>query len=295
MESFSQKIKSEILEMPIKSYKNVCQELSAIFTFSGNADNSNVISLPSKNTCTVARVLKLTEFALDFRNNESEFQTRILRYNLDFKLVEKIVQIPCKVTCFDAFDIKKLSTPAFLRGIFLVCGNVINPETEYHLEFCSTSESLNNILVKTLQSDKNLNFDPKTISRRNNYIVYSKNIEKITSFLVYIGAKKCAMDLMQVKMLKEVRNNINRTTNFETANISKIASSATDQITAIKKLKKAQKFEFLPNSLKKIANLRIENPYASLQDLADISDEKISKSGINHRLHKLLEISRELE
>ena len=96
-------------------------------------------------------------------------------------------------------------------------------------------------------------------------------------------------------MLKEVRNNINRTTNFETANISKIATSAADQITAIKKLKKAQKFEFLPNSIKKIANLRIENPYASLQDLANISDEKISKSGINHRLHKLLEISKELE
>lgn len=295
MESFSQKIKSEILEMPIKSYKNVCQELSAIFAFSGNTGNSNVISLPSKNTCTVARVLKLTEFALDFRNNKSEFQTRILRYNLDSKPVEKTVQIPCKVTCFDAFDIKKLSIPAFLRGIFLVCGNVINPETEYHLEFCNTSKNLSNILIKTLQNGKNLNFDPKTISRRNNYIVYSKNIEKITGFLVYIGAKKCAMDLMQVKMLKEVRNNINRTTNFETANISKIANSATDQITAIKKLKKAQKFEFLPNSLKKIANLRIENPYASLQDLADISDEKISKSGINHRLHKLLEISRELE
>lgn len=295
MESFSQKIKSEILEIPIKSYKNVCQELSAIFTFSGNAGKSNVISLPSKNTCTVARVLKLTEFVLDFRNNESEFQTRILRYNLDFKPVEKTVQIPRKVTCLDAFDIKKLSTPAFLRGIFLTCGNVINPETEYHLEFCSNSKNLSNILMKTLQSDKNLNFDPKTISRRNTYVVYSKNIEKITSFLVYIGAKKCAMDLMQVKMLKEVRNNINRTTNFETANISKIANSATDQITAIKKLKKAQKFDFLPNSLKKIANLRIENPYASLQVLADISDEKISKSGINHRLHKLLEISEELE
>ena len=85
MESFSQKIKSEILGMPIKSYKNICQELSAIFTFSGNTDNSNTISLPSKNTCTVARVLKLTEFALNFQNNESEFRKIILRYNLDFK------------------------------------------------------------------------------------------------------------------------------------------------------------------------------------------------------------------
>lgn len=281
--------------MPLKSYKNVCQELSAILVFSGNAYNENVISLPSKNTCIASRFLRLVEFALDFRDNESEFQTRILKYNPDFKSVKKIVQIPCEVTRFDTFDIKRLSVPAFLRGAFLTCGNIINPETEYHLEFCNTSEDLSNTLVKTLQSDENLNFDPKTVFRRNNYVVYSKNIEKITSFLVYIGAKKCAMDLMQVKMLKEVRNNINRTTNFETANISKIANSATDQITAIKKLKKAQKFEFLPNSLKKIANLRIENPYASLQDLANISGEKISKSGINHRLHKLLEISKELK
>lgn len=295
MESFSQKIKSEILEMPIKSYKNICQELSAIFTFSGNANNSNIISLPSKSTYTIARVLKLTKFVLNFQNNESEFQTRILRYNLDFKPVEKIIKIPRKLGCFNNFNLYELLIPAFLRGIFLVCGNVINPETEYHLEFCSASKNLSNILIKILQNDKNLNFDPRTISRRNNYIVYSKNIEKITSFLIYIGAKRCAMDLIQIKMLKEVRNNINRTTNFETANISKIATSATDQITAIKKLKKDQKFEFLPNSLKKIANLRIENPYASLQDLANISDEKISKSGINHRLHKLLEISKELE
>ena len=295
MESFSQKIKSEILGMPIKSYKNICQELSAIFTFSGNTDNSNTISLPSKNTCTVARVLKLTEFALNFQNNEYEFRKIILRYNLDFKPFEKIIKIPRKLISFNDFNVDDLLIPAFLRGIFLVCGNVINPETEYHLEFCVTSKNLSNILIRTLQNDKNLNFYPKTISRRNNYIVYSKNIEKITSFLVYIGAKKCAMDLIQIKMLKEVRNNINRTTNFETANISKIATSAADQITAIKKLKKAQKFEFLPNSIKKIANLRIENPYASLQDLANISDEKISKSGINHRLHKLLEISKELE
>ena len=102
------------------------------------------------------------------------------------------------------------------------------------------------------------------------------------------------MELMQVKMVKEVRNNINRTTNFETANITKITNSAANQIEAIKKIKKHKKFEELHDSLKEAANLRTENPYLSLEDLSKKSNSKITKSGINHRLQKIIEIAKEL-
>ena len=95
-------------------------------------------------------------------------------------------------------------------------------------------------------------------------------------------------------MVKELRNNINRSTNFETANLSKITSSSAKQVSAIKKLKENNKFNFLPEHLKETANLRINNPYASLEELSKISKKPVTKSGINHRLKKLVDISEKI-
>ena len=96
------------------------------------------------------------------------------------------------------------------------------------------------------------------------------------------------MDLMQIKMLKEVRNNINRTTNFETANLSKITKSSSEHIILIQKIIDSGKFDNLPENLKEISLLRLNNPYSSISELASMCSEKISKSGVNHSLSKLV-------
>ena len=176
-----------------------------------------------------------------------------------------------------------------ISGAFLSCGTISNPENNYHLEFNLHSENLANILINNLNLFyNNSDFDSKIISRKNKYVVYIKEHQKITDLLVLIGAKSCAMDLMQIKMLKEVRNNINRTTNFETANLSKITKSSSEHIILIQKIIDSGKFDNLPENLKEISLLRLNNPYSSISELASMCSEKISKSGVNHRLSKLV-------
>ncbi len=182
----------------------------------------------------------------------------------------------------------------FLRKVFINYGNIINPEIEYHLELDINSPDLSNLIIYTFKNCDALGYTPGITQRRNHIVLYLKGSEKITDFLVFIGASKSAMELMQIKMVKEVRNNINRTTNFETANLSKITNSSTEQINAIKKIKHTIGIESLPEHLKEIALIRINNPYLSLKELSKLYTPPISKSGINHRLKKLIEISSEL-
>lgn len=113
--------------------------------------------------------------------------------------------------------------------------------------------------------------------------------------MVLIGAKTSAMNFMQIKMIKEVRNNVNRSTNFETANLSKTTESASEHIKAIKKIKSLKAFDNLSRLLQETAELRLNNPYASLNDLALLHKKTVSKSGVNHRLKKLIKIAEDLK
>ena len=156
------------------------------------------------------------------------------------------------------------------------------------------NENSCNLLLKILNSITFLYLDLKIIRRRDNFVLYIKSSDKITDFLTYIDSKNCSMEIMQIKMLKEVRNNVNRTTNFETANLSKITNSSTVQINAIKKIKSTVGLNSLPEHLKETAEIRLSNPYISLQEMTKLYKAPISKSGINHRLKKLLDLAKSL-
>ncbi|MBR2579499.1 MAG: DNA-binding protein WhiA [Clostridia bacterium] len=292
MESFSQKAKLEILSNPLESTKNAFYEMYALLIFSCTQLDHSVFLAPHESTLVTSRIITLSKTLAQTNN---KFNNVKIKYNSEFGQKEINIFLPFEVNFQNTknIPIEDLFIHSFLRGAFLACASIVNPENEYHLEFCISSEKLKDILLKIIDCSR-LNFEMKTIYRRNAYVVYSKSAEKITDFLVFIGAKKCAMDLMQVKMIKEVRNNVNRTTNFETANITKITNSAANQIEAIKKIKKHKKFEELTTSLQEIANLRIENPYSSLDDLSKKSGSKITKSGVNHRLQKIINIAKEL-
>ena len=179
----------------------------------------------------------------------------------------------------------------FLRGAFLACGTVTDPKNGYHLEFSVPYMNLSKCLIELLSSLKNINFKVKSTIRKGNFIVYIKNSEDITDFLTYIGASVSSMDFIQVKMVKEVRNYVNRTTNFEAANINKIAAAAAVQIEAIKKIKKCGKFNCLDESLKEVANLRVKNPEMSLRELGKNLSVPLTRSGVNHKIKKILNIS----
>jgi hypothetical protein len=135
-----------------------------------------------------------------------------------------------------------------------------------------------------------LNLQPGFLNRKGSFVVYVKGSERVADLLTFMGAPSAAMQLMQVKMLKEVRNNVNRKTNFETANIDKTATAAAQQVLAIEKLMKSPAYADLPEELKELALLRLRNPDMSLRELGENLSRPLSRSGVDHRLRRILEL-----
>lgn len=183
---------------------------------------------------------------------------------------------------------------AFLRGAFLACGTVTDPKKDYHLEFACPTQRLAQDMVLLLHQKSGLSLEPGIISRKGDFVVYLKGSEQIADLLTYLGAQRASMELIQVKMLKEVRNYVNRTTNFTTANIGKTASAAAQQIRAIHKIEQKMGLEGLPEDLRELARLRLDNPEMSLRELGEALSEPISRSGVNHRLRRILEIAEDM-
>lgn len=181
---------------------------------------------------------------------------------------------------------------AFLRGAFLSCGTVTSPESGYHLEFVVPYKKLCTDLIKFLDE---LNLNPKYIVRKGNHIVYFKDSESIEDILAIIGAQDASLYVMGIKIEKDVKNKVNRKLNFEMSNISKTVDAAQIQISAIELIESRQGLSSLPDNLQKIARLRLEYPESSLSELEKLLDEPISRSGINHRLNKIVKIAQDIE
>lgn len=184
---------------------------------------------------------------------------------------------------------------AFVRGAFLACGSVTDPDKGYHLELCVVHKNLCTDICKIIREIEDCEVNIKILNRNGSYIGYIKDSEQITDLLAFMGAQNSAMTIMGAKALKQVRNTINRRTNSEIANLQKVAGASAVQIQAINKLKKNGKFLTLSNELKEIANLRLEYPELSLRDMGEMLNPPISRSGVNHRLTKLIELSKEDE
>lgn len=172
---------------------------------------------------------------------------------------------------------------AYARGAFLGGGSVSDPIKNYHLEICVRSEGeaefLRSMLPKELHA--------RITERKGSFVVYLKGCEDIADFLGYIGAPSAALELFSVQVEKEMRNNINRRVNCESANADKMARAASKHIIAAEKIKAAGKWDSLPDTLREIGDLRCEFPEESLKELGERLDPPIGKSGVNHRLNRL--------
>lgn len=183
---------------------------------------------------------------------------------------------------------------AFLRDAFISYGTMTDPEKSYHLEFSVQEKKIADDILKYMSKIRDFDIEPKMTRRNDSYIVYIKAVDSITDFLTFIGAVNSAMEIMQLRMLKDVRNYVNRTTNFETANLDKTLQAAEEHINAIKKIKNTVGLNSLPDNLKEVANLRLKNPEMSLKMLGQSLKNPISRSGVNHRLEKIIQISKNL-
>lgn len=181
---------------------------------------------------------------------------------------------------------------AYLRGAFLGSGTISDPEKGYHLELNCNSESLANDFRKLING---FGFKAKVTARRNNYIVYLKEGEQISDFLALLGAHNHVMEFENVRIVKDLRNKTNRIVNCENANLDKTIDSSARQLADIRTVQESKGLEILSPKLRETARLRLENPEASLIELAEMSDPPLKKSGINHRFQKIAEIARKLE
>lgn len=189
---------------------------------------------------------------------------------------------------------KKTEEAAFLRGVFLSCGSVYDPESSYRLEFSIYQEKFLDILMNLINNIRKPSIEPKMVKRNNLDIAYIKTSDDITDVLTYIGASGAAMEIMQIRMLKDVRNHINRTTNIESANMDKTINAAQIQIRAIETIINKKGINYLSDPLKELALLRIDNPDMSLKSLGESLSNPISRSGVNHRIAKIIEISKSI-
>lgn len=180
---------------------------------------------------------------------------------------------------------------AYLRGIFLGGGFVADPHGDFHFELTAESEEVAEDLVKLMAR---FDIRARVTSRRGSYAVYLKGAEPIVTFLALVGAHRALLRTEDVRILKEMRNDVNRLVNAETANLQKTAEAAADQVAAVRSIERSRGLDALPPALREIAYLRLENPDVSLRELGELADPPLSKSAVYHRIRRLEELAEEV-
>ena len=179
---------------------------------------------------------------------------------------------------------------SFLRGAFLAGGSVTDPRKGYHLELATTHQSVSRELEALMRE---MELEPKAAQRKGNSVIYFKQSDRIEDFLTSIGAPVSAMEVMNAKLEKDIRGSVNRRVNCDAANLDKAVEAAMVQLEAIRRLEERGRLALLPDKLKETAALRLAHPEDTLSQLAERCDPPITKSALNHRLRKLVELGRE--
>ncbi len=286
--SFTQDIKEQISR--IENQCNFCDvaELSALLKFSTGYQPGEV-SVITENEDVANRFCYLFEKVFSkkiyFTNKNG-----VYKYQPDIDFF--ISQISVRLMLFDG-NIDEVTgldccKRAYIRGAFLGGGSVSDPTLRYHLEFDIKHEGYAEQLLRVLEKS---GFRAKKTYRKGRYIVYIKDYETIADVLGTTGAVNAVMEIYNASIQKDIRNTVNRRANCEFANIDKVAKTAAQQLSAIRKIQNSMTFEDLPETLKEIAILRINNPECSLKELGEMTNPPIGKSGVNHRLKRLIEIA----
>lgn len=300
--SYASEVKKELTTLEVH-FGNAKAELMALIRMNGSLGLSNhrfILNVQTENPATARRIYSLLK---QFYDVESELLVRrkmklkknnlyIVRLNKGSDYVLKDLDI------LDGFQLKETvpldfldddaKVRSYLRGAFLATGSVNNPETSsYHLEIYSLYEDHNQTICEMMNR---YGLNARTAKRRSGYITYLKEAEKISDFLSLIGATSSMLKFEDVRIMRDMRNSVNRIVNCENANFNKVADAANRQIESIKYLDKKIGLNNLPVKLQEIAIARMVHPEVSLKELGElVPGGPISKSGVNHRLRKIME------
>lgn len=276
--SFSQSVKEELIAQLGNSRHCRLAELAAIVTMSGTFDDG-VWTPDEENEYILEKQQKLIKLLnIDVNSYDGQIALKLKKKNGKLLADNILLERSC-------------CKQAFLRGAFLTAGSVTNPEKGYHLELvCDTKEQADQI--NKLFGDFGL--ESKQIVRKRYYVAYIKDASIIVDVLNLMGAHKALMSMENVRILKDMRNSVNRRVNCETANINKAVQAGVKQQEDINLIASLRGLKSLPEGLRKIAELRLEEPELPLKELGELMNPPLGKSGVNHRLKKISEIADEL-
>ncbi len=276
--SFSSNVKEELSNINTYSKKNLIEaELIGYLLSSNTKIEGNITRFITENEFNIERIYKiLFKLNIDYEPEtiRKVYVAKII--NPKLRNVEELNQ-----------DEEKR---ALVRGIFLGSGSINDPNKKYHLEILLNDNDISKYIQNILKEA-----GIKTKILESNNTLYIKEGEEISKFLAFIGAQKSVLNFEEIRVMKDLRNTVNRQVNCETANLTKTVNASVVQIEAINFLKKMKKYEELPDSLIEIAELRVKYPEMSLKDLGTMLENPIGKSGVNHRLKKIIEFADEIK
>ncbi len=276
--SFSSEVKEELSKINNFSKKEFIEAELIGYLLSANTkiEKKNIEFL-TENEFNIERIYKIL-FKLDIEY-EPEIKGKTYTAKIENIGLRKVEELK-----------KEEEKKALVRGIFLGSGSINDPNKKYHLEILLNNKDIAQYIQNILKES-----GIKTKILEKNNTIYIKEGEEISKFLAFIGAQKSVLKFEDIRVMKDMRNTVNRQVNCETANLNKTVGAAVVQIDAINFLKKMKKYEELPDPLIEIAELRIEYPEMSLKDLGMHLENPIGKSGVNHRLKKIIEIADEFK
>lgn len=274
--SFSSEVKQELSSINTYSKINLIEAELIGYLMSANIKEENEkIEFITENEFNIERIYKI-----------------LFKLKIEYEPETRRKTFVAKINKPNLRNIEELETEeekkALIRGTFLGSGSINEPTKKYHLEILLKDKDVAQYIQNILKS---FNIKAKILEMNNT--IYIKEGEEISKFLAFIGAQKAVLKYEEIRVMREIRNNVNRQVNCETANLNKTISASVMQIEAINYLKKIKKYEELPTNLQEIAELRLEYPEMSLKDLGNLLENPLGKSGVNHRLKKIIEIADE--
>lgn len=312
--TFSSKTKDELSRTEITDMFSAKAEAAAMARTMGYVTlkglNKIEIEFSTENAAVARRVFKLLKTAFDISTEVSIEKTNRLKKHNNYivkisnsrskDFLREIRIAGMDSASFMTYDFgvpeelirNAACKRAYIKGAFMGCGSVSDPEKSYHAEFVNSKEEHSEGICKLLDG---FGIKGRTILRKNYYVTYVKESEQISDLLALMGANNSVLQFENVRAVKETRNQINRVINCETANLDKIVDTSVRQINSIKVLKKYKAIDILPDHLRELAYLRLKHPNASLKELGEMLNPPLGKSGVNHRLRKIEEIAKEIE
>lgn len=304
--SFSSDVKEELSRQFQKSRHCQIAEIAAILSFAGKLEEESVLRVYTENLPLARKCFMLLKKAFHAEVKISIRRSKYLHKSHIFVLslvrpaeVRQVLQaVKWQDENGQAVNRENLADGrlvqngccrrAFIRGAFLSAGSMSDPEKSYHFEIVCASQQKAEQLMDMINS---FEIDAKIVQRKKSYVVYVKEGSQIVDMLNIMEAHVALMNLENVRILKEMRNSVNRQVNCETANINKTVSAAVKQVEDINYLQQTVGLDSLPENLQEIAEVRLRYPQAPLKELGTYLEPPVGKSGVNHRLRKLCEIA----